>query len=282
MSSILKALEKVEEAQSGRRSGGAGGFIKRRERRPPWVLPAGVLGGALVAALATFAAMGGFSRQGKQATVAAVATQAAPVAQAEPVQAAPVGKMVAAAQAKPVREVAASSLRPGESVPATAKGRVAVTVAATTKKAAQPAKTAAAVAKKQHKTEKSEKKSERRVARSEQHRSSESGPSRRQAEIVRVQIPAPPAVAAKAPAVVAAAPAPVAAVAHVAEKARPSIKVTGIAWQNDSASSVAMVNGRSVQQGSVVDGYKVERIFEDKVRFSGSQGKLEVPLGAGE
>jgi general secretion pathway protein B len=58
--------------------------------------------------------------------------------------------------------------------------------------------------------------------------------------------------------------------------------VTGIAWQNDSASSVAMVNGRPVQQGATVDGYKVEQIYEDKVRFSGANGRVEIPLGGGE
>ena len=58
--------------------------------------------------------------------------------------------------------------------------------------------------------------------------------------------------------------------------------VTGIAWQNESSSNAAIINGRSVQAGGTVDGYKVEQILEDKVIFSGSGGKLEVPLSAGQ
>jgi general secretion pathway protein B len=71
-------------------------------------------------------------------------------------------------------------------------------------------------------------------------------------------------------------------VAKAAEKPAAQVRVTGIAWQKDGAASVAMVNGRPVQEGSVVDGYKVEQIYEDKVRFSGSKGSVLVPLGAGE
>lgn len=51
------------------------------------------------------------------------------------------------------------------------------------------------------------------------------------------------------------------------------IKISGIAWQKDSASRIAVVNGRSVSEGSVVDEAKVEQIFPDRVKFS-RNGKL--------
>src|SRR5689334_401042 len=61
MSSILKALEKVEQAQNAKR-GGPSGLVKSRQRRPVWVLPVGVIGGAVVASVITFAVMGGFGK----------------------------------------------------------------------------------------------------------------------------------------------------------------------------------------------------------------------------
>jgi general secretion pathway protein B len=94
----------------------------------------------------------------------------------------------------------------------------------------------------------------------------------RKAEVHEVQPPGAPAK-----------PAPViAAKAPNQEKPRPALRVTGIAWEKDATSSVAMVNGHPVQKGATVDGYKVEQIYEDRVRFSDAGGRVEVPLGGGE
>lgn len=60
--------------------------------------------------------------------------------------------------------------------------------------------------------------------------------------------------------------------------ARPELRVTGIAWQNNGGSSFAVVNGRAVLQGGTVDGFKVVEIHQDLVRFSGSNGNFDVPL----
>lgn len=231
MSSILKALEKVEESHA-RRNAGASGLVRARERRAAWVVPAWALGGATVAALATFAVMGGFSRP------------AAPVAQ----------QVDAAAKPAPV---VVSPLVPGAEAPG-----------------AQP---------------------------------EEAGPNQA-AEVFAVPIPkvlpaphptSPPKKAVPVAAVAVTRPAPVHSSAAQAapamaipvseetpqaieEKPRQEIRVTGIAWQKDSASSLAMVNGRPVREGALVDGFKLEEILEDSVRFSGSNGKLTIPLGGGE
>ncbi|SNB46102.1 general secretion pathway protein GspB [Geobacter sp. DSM 9736] len=59
----------------------------------------------------------------------------------------------------------------------------------------------------------------------------------------------------------------------------PSIRISGIAWQKDSSSRYAVVNGRAVGEGAIVEGAKVEEILPDKVRFSSGSGTFEVHLG---
>ena len=210
MSSILKALEKVEESQNPRRHGGAAGLARGRERRPAWVVPAWALGGAAVATVVTFAIMGGFSRP----TAPPVAQQVDKLANSAPVAVAPLNPL----PVTPASAPAAKSAR----LPSAA--------------VAQPASVRPAVAQ------------------------------------------AAPAVATPA----VATPAPDATPQVAPEKPRQEVRVTGIAWQREGESSVAMVNGRPVRQGGVVDGFKVEQIYEDSVRFSGINGSLTVPLGGGE
>lgn len=281
MSSILKALEKAEESHSVRRDGGPGGFKKSRERRRPWIIPAAVLGGAAFAALATFAAMGGFSRPATP--VAAVDAVTAP---AQTVIAAPNQQLIEPLVENPAQPASADAPPEGadvqvasEAVPvpppvpvpasksemdAVAKrvtgggGRV---VRAT---AVRPAVASAAPAPAQAARQKA---------------------AQAPREPVALQPAAAQQVAAQKMA--AAAAVHTAVVAEAAEpakpsKARPDIRVTGIAWQKGSSSNGAIVNGRMLEQGSVIDGYKVEQILEDKVVFSGSGGKLEVPLSAGQ
>ena len=230
MSSILKALEKVEESQNPRRHGGAGGLARGRERRPAWVIPAWALGGAAVATLATFAIMGGFSRPAAPPVTQQVAT----VANSAPVVVAPLNPLPqtpAAAPAATLSDPVKTDVRVPKAMP-------------------NPVPAAAAK------------------------------PARLPVAAVAQPASVRPAVVQAAP--VVTAPVPAAASEASLEKPRQEVRVTGIAWQKDAQSSVAMVNGRPVRQGGVVDGFKVEQIYEDSVRFSGTNGSLTVPLGAGE
>ena len=59
----------------------------------------------------------------------------------------------------------------------------------------------------------------------------------------------------------------------------PSLEVTGIGWQKDNAKSQAIVNGRAVSEGVVVEGARVEEIFPDRVRFSFNDKTFEIPVG---
>lgn len=86
----------------------------------------------------------------------------------------------------------------------------------------------------------------------------------------------PPKNVAAAPA--APSPARLAVVPHVA--APPHLKVNGIAYQDESADSVAVINGQSVSIGTTVDGARVEAILKDRVKFSRSGKTFEVMLGA--
>jgi general secretion pathway protein B len=76
-------------------------------------------------------------------------------------------------------------------------------------------------------------------------------------------------------------PVPAAAPAVAAVPVHPEPKVSGVAYQNNG-SSFAVVNGRAVLQGGTVDGFKVLEIHQDRVRFSGSNGTFEVPVGDDE
>jgi general secretion pathway protein B len=246
MSSILKALEKVEESQSTRRSGGASGFKKARERRRAWLLPAGVLGGAAVAALVTFAAMGGLSRSGAPVSAQQEAAKTAPVV-VSPVM--PVTGMPATRPEQPLASAPVAAV-----VVPDPKAAPASTAKPPAKAAAKPGSVSAAAVG-----------LTRVPARISQQRASAPSDA---TEVQNSSVPATHIIE------------PTAQV--VSEKPRPEIRVTGIAWQKNSASSVAIVNGRSVMQGGIVDGYKVEEILEDEVRFSGQSGKFEVALGAGQ
>ena len=56
------------------------------------------------------------------------------------------------------------------------------------------------------------------------------------------------------------------------------LKVNGIAFQEDPAESMAVVNGVLVKRGMTVGGMQVDEIFRDKVRFSGSSGLFDLQL----
>lgn len=58
----------------------------------------------------------------------------------------------------------------------------------------------------------------------------------------------------------------------------PGLKVNGIALQDDPYESVAVVNGVLAKRGMIVEGVRVEEIFQDRVRFSGKGGQFDVQL----
>ncbi len=62
----------------------------------------------------------------------------------------------------------------------------------------------------------------------------------------------------------------------------PTLSVTGIAWEKGSPVHLAIVNGTSVVEGSMVNGVKVEKILPDRVRFTFENRSFDVPLGRGD
>ncbi len=71
-------------------------------------------------------------------------------------------------------------------------------------------------------------------------------------------------------------------VSHAPKPSLPSLKVTGIAGEKDSPVHLAIVNGMSVVEGSMVNGVKVEKILPDRVRFSFENRFFDVPLNRGD
>lgn len=59
----------------------------------------------------------------------------------------------------------------------------------------------------------------------------------------------------------------------------PNIRVNGIAFQNNSADSMAIINGAPASAGSVIDGAIIEEIKRDKVLFKHNGERFEVQLG---
>lgn len=95
----------------------------------------------------------------------------------------------------------------------------------------------------------------------------------------KVQAVQPPKPASAAEPAKAAQQAASNAVRTTASGMTPVIKVNGIAFQDGSSDSMAVVNGVPVTNGSVVEGARVEDIQRDRVRFSYGGEKFEVPLG---
>jgi len=62
----------------------------------------------------------------------------------------------------------------------------------------------------------------------------------------------------------------------------PALNVSGIAWQKDNASRLAVVNGASVTEGATIAGARVDEIFPDRVRFSCRGKSYEIFLGKTE
>ena len=259
MSSILKALEKAEESNGSKRMAGDSDLIRSRKSRPTWVMPVSVLCGAAAATLATFAIMGGFSRHAPVAQLPVAVTRSAPsvVTPLNPVTEAPVPVPSAPVEPAGVTSAPGPKAAPAENLKESA---VLNSKAAPVLKpaAAAPLVLKPAVLVGPHAVSPAAGKA--RAA----------APQQAAVRLAPVRMaPAQPAT------VVAVKPAPVASPAP----APPELKVSGIAWQSNGESSFAVVNGRAVLQGATVDGFKVLEIRPDMVRFSGSSGNIDVPLG---
>lgn len=59
----------------------------------------------------------------------------------------------------------------------------------------------------------------------------------------------------------------------------PTLRVNGIAFQNSSADSMAIVNGMPVSSGSTIEGATVEEIRRDRVVFQRNGEKFEIRQG---
>jgi general secretion pathway protein B len=58
------------------------------------------------------------------------------------------------------------------------------------------------------------------------------------------------------------------------------LKVSGIAWQEDRADRRAVVNGALLGEGAAVEGARIVRIFQDRVRFSRSGETFEITIAS--
>jgi len=273
MSSILKALEKAEDSSRPKRLAGDNDMIRARKSRPVWVMPLAVLAGASAATLITFAAMGGFSRHTSSAPSPVAATQTAPATALS---------SVAAPKAVPATAVAG---KPQVGTPPDAPAQVVpvqdLQIAPPTER--QPAKTARAAVQPSPKPIAKSAATTAAVKTKGTAVATKAAPTTAKVRpgTAALSKPAAALAAPKPAAVVPAAPAPQAAAATPAP-AHPEPKVSGIAWQNSGESSFAVVNGRAVLQGAIIDGYKVLEIHRDRVRFSGSNGTFDVPVGDDE
>ena len=239
MSSILKALQKVEDEKAARRDGAGGltGDLLRsdkavqRHRRLPLIIPMAAV--AVVAVFVTYILMGGFAGPRNQAQKAAPApvpgsSQTVP---ALPRQAPiPAATAVIAAPQVPLQQpvrVEAKSLSPAPS-PKKSDSRPVAAIKSTT-----------------------------------------------------VSVPATHLPVAASPAVSESggAAAPVSPAKPPASPAPPQLKVSGIAWQKDATSSVAVVNGHTVVKGATVDGFVVEDILPDRVSFAGEGRTFDILIG---
>ncbi|MGZ3648074.1 MAG: general secretion pathway protein GspB [Syntrophales bacterium] len=59
----------------------------------------------------------------------------------------------------------------------------------------------------------------------------------------------------------------------------PSLKLSGIIWQEEPGERRAMINGRVATEGSMIEGVKVVEIHPTRVRFSHNGRSFEITLG---
>jgi general secretion pathway protein B len=239
MSSILKALKKLEQEKAVRRGGNADiarGILRKvakDKKKPRWLFPVSVAGAALVASLFTLVIMAVFqhSRRTAETITRSQDTVKSPLVPAQ-----------------------------GLSVPLTESSKEL-------NQNGNPAEQVVSKAGRIVKTPVSIKSPLTRIrpvgplpeAASETPSLPEDAPSPPKA-----QEPAVKAVQLVKP-----------SVGH----SLPSLTVSGIAWQKDSTDRVAVVNGTSVSEGVMVEGARVEEIFQDRVRFSFDKQTFDISLG---
>ncbi|RII26698.1 MAG: hypothetical protein CXR31_09820 [Geobacter sp.] len=225
MSSILKALQKLEQEKAIHRQGApdvAADIVKpaAARQRSPWLIPAAMAGMTILAVIVTYALMGGFSRH-PPVPAAAVPQAVAPlekIATTKPSADLPVTALV-----PPPRPIPDSRKSPAQPAPELPAGTAVP-------QQAPPRKPALPLPQPQNQ-------------------------------------PAPPLQAKGEP------------VTPPATAKLPALKVTGIAWQKDNASRLAMINGAAVLEGGMVEGARVDEIFPDRVRFTVGTRTIEIPLG---
>jgi general secretion pathway protein B len=241
MSSILKALKKLEEEKTSGRRGNADIArailmgIPRRTGKPGWVLPVSVAGAAFTAALLTYLVTGGTTVRSR-GDFPVASRQATPKAsdakeKTETLTATPSSRVIYRKEETKTISLQKSSVNRHE-------GMSGPTLASRTRSSSPLPKKLVESA-------------------------------RRSAE----QSPAP--AVSKLPSTTAEMVQP------PQPRPLPTLKVTGIAWQKDSADRLAVINGLSVTEGMTVEGVRVEEIFPDKVRFSFEKRTFDVAVGRG-
>ena len=58
----------------------------------------------------------------------------------------------------------------------------------------------------------------------------------------------------------------------------PQLKLSAIVWYEESSKRFAMINGLIVNEGSIIEGVKVEEIYPDRVRFSQNGRQFEIAM----
>lgn len=245
MSSILEALKKLEEEKATRLSGAdniAGKVVRSNRRirqRPGWWLPAGMACAAVIAAAATYIFTGGFFAANRQAPPAGPAPSS-------PSQAAAVSPAAPPQAAQPV------------AVPPAASAQAPQSVATPPVRSASPP---------------------RSPAMGPRNRAPAFSPHPAVVRPVPVRNNVPPqqteprAAERHAPPQTATLPQP------TVSTSLPKLTVTGIGWQKDNADRLAIVNGRAVPEGAVIEGARIEEIFPDRVKFSMGDQTFDVSLG---
>ena len=240
MSSILKALKKLEQEKAVRRGAhpditrGILRNVSKGKMRPRWLFPVSVAGAALVASLFTFAFMAHFQSAGRSAPIVAGLQETVNV----PIGRAPEEAASAAGSSGALRRSENQSEhvipKAGRLTKTPVSGKSAST---RPRQALPPAESLAAT-------------------------------------------PPPPA-AVPAPRLAQESPAKVGQLMKnsVVHPSSPVLTVTGIAWQKDSTDRMAIVNGTSVAEGVIVEGARVEKILQDRVRFSFGTKTFDVSLG---
>jgi general secretion pathway protein B len=66
---------------------------------------------------------------------------------------------------------------------------------------------------------------------------------------------------------------------RVSAAAPPSLKLSGIIWQEEPSERRAMINGTIATEGSIIEGVKVVEIYPTRVRFSHNGRPFEISLG---